>query len=150
MAAETSAALPFLESRSGIRGLTAAGRRRSAETDLLGHEVGLFDTGVEFREIKGDGYLLEEEEDEETEDEFDVEVEVEGDIYLEETTLDLGFLWLFATPLLLSFSDGNNGGLLECSSCAAAAAVLGFCGPVVEAAPETAATIITINNTCTL
>lgn len=92
VAAETSDPFPFLESRSGIKGLAAAGRRRSTETDLLAPKEGAFDTGVEFLEIKGEGYLLEEEDEEETEDEFEVEVEVEGDMYLEETTLDLGFL----------------------------------------------------------
>ena len=90
-----------------------------------------------FLDTTGEGNLLEEEEeeDEESEDELEVEVEeVEGDMYLEETILDLGFLGLLETPLLLSFSEGNNGGLV----------VLGFWGSVVEAAPETAATIITI------
>lgn len=93
VAVETSETLPLLEFRSGIKGLAAAGRRRSAETDLLGPGEGELDIGVEFRGNRGEGYLREEEdEDEETEEEFEVEVDVEGDMYLEETTLDLGFL----------------------------------------------------------
>lgn len=145
MAAETLAALPFLGSRLGVKGVAAPGHLRSAETDLLGTNEG---AGAEFLETKGEGYLLEENEDEATEHELEVEAEVEGDMYLEDTILDLGFLGLLEIPLLLSFSEGNNGGLPPCSS-REAAVVLGFFGSVVEAAPETAATIITIKDTHT-
>lgn len=133
MAAET---LPFLKSRSVVRGREAPGRLRSTETDLLEAKEGAFGKGVvEVLGSEGEGNLLEEEEDDESEDELEVEEEeAEGDMYLEDTILDLGLLGLPETPLLLSFSEGSNGGLR----------VLGFWGSVVEAAPETAATIITI------
>lgn len=142
VAAETSPALPFLGSRSGVKGLAVLDRRRSTETDLFEAREG---AGVEFLETRGEGNLLEEEEEEENDEEFEVEVvevEGEGDMYREETILDLGFLGLPEIPLLLSFSEGNNGGLRPWS----AGVALGFCGSVaaVEAAPETAATIITI------
>lgn len=114
VAAETSLLqLLCLESRSSAKGLADTDRGRSTETDLFGPDEGVFKTGVEFLETKGDGYLLEETEDEETEEAF----EVVGDMYLEETILDLGLLDVLPeTPLLLSFSEANNGGLLECSS----------------------------------
>lgn len=96
MAFEISEPLQFLATRSGIRGVAASGRpgvrRRSTETDLLGAEECELGRGVEFREIKGEGNLLEEGEDEEIDDEFEFEFEVEGDMYLDETTRDLGFL----------------------------------------------------------
>ena len=60
------------------------------------------------RESKGDGHLREE--DDVVEVEFDVEEEVEegeGDMYLDETCLPLGFLG--RTPLF--FSEGKRGGL---------------------------------------
>lgn len=134
-----------MESRSSANGLADTGRRRSTETDLFGPDEGVFKTEVEFLETKGDGYLLEEVEDEETEDAFEVEVKVDGDMYLEETILDLGLLDVLPeTPLLLSFSEGNKGGLLERSSL-----IFAFCGSVVEATPEAAATIITAKNTRT-
>ena len=83
-------------------------------------------------------------EDEETEE---LEVEGEGDMYLEETCLDLGLLGLIP---LLSFSEGNNGGLLGLiwdPSCEQALGFRGFCGGcVVEDASETATTIIENTN----
>lgn len=99
-------------------GRELTGRLRSADCDLLGSTEpgnGVIDAGVELaeRRTRGDGHLLEDD-DVEEEDEVlvvVVEVEGEGDMYLEETCLDLGFLRLL-TPLLLSFSEGNNGGLL--------------------------------------
>lgn len=88
---------------------------------------------MEFREIKGDGHLLEEEDDDEFDeesDEFEGEGEGEGDIYLEEICRDLGFFG-GPTPLLMGLSEeeGNKGGLL------------GFFGSA-EVASELAATII--------
>ena len=104
-------ALPCLASRSGVKGLAAVtGRLRSTETDLFGTKAGEFHAAAEFLETKGDGNLLEETDDEDAEEEFEVEVEGEEDMYLEETTLDLGLFGL-SIPLL-SFSEGSSGGLL--------------------------------------
>lgn len=78
-------------------------RLRSAETDRFTAGV------VEFLETRGDGNLLEGVgvgKDDEFEE---VEGEGEGDKYLEETCLDLGLVGLL---IPLSFSEGNNGGLV--------------------------------------
>ena len=105
----------------------------------MGTEVGVFDTEVEFLETRGDGHLLETVDDDEIDDAE--EEEGEGDMYLEETCLDLGLLG--PTPLL-SLSEGNNGGLLGFRWASSRELILGFCGSI-EAAPEIAATIITKN-----
>lgn len=86
---------------------------------------------MEFLETKGDGNLLDEEEDIGTE-----EFEGEGDKYLEETCLDLGFLCLIP----LSLSEDNNGDLLGLLSIDV---ILGFLDGLIETASEIAATIIT-------
>lgn len=84
-------------------------RRRSAEIERFAAGV------VEFLETRGDGNLLEGVgvgKDDEFEFEFEVEVEGEGDKYLEETCLDLGLDGLLGLVIPLSFSEGNNGGLV--------------------------------------
>lgn len=81
-------------------------RLRSAETDRFAAGV------VEFLETRGVGNLLEGVgvgKDDEFEE---VEGEGEGDKYLEETCLDLGLVGLLGPLIPLSFSEGNNGGLV--------------------------------------
>lgn len=87
------------------------GRLRSAETDRFGAGV------VEFLEIKGEGDLRNVGRDDEFEFEIEFEfeeVEGEGERYLEETCRGLCLIDLLGVVILipLSFSEGNNGGLV--------------------------------------
>lgn len=83
------------------------GRRRSAETDRFGAGV------VEFLEINGEGDLREGVNVGKDEFEFEFEeVEGEGERYLEEICRGFGLIDLLEVVIPLSFSAGNNGGLV--------------------------------------
>lgn len=91
-----------LSVRSGL-----LGRRRSAETDRFGAGV------VEFLEINGEGDLREGVNVGKDEFEFEFEeVEGEGERYLEEICRGFGLIDLLEVVIPLSFSAGNNGGLV--------------------------------------
>ena len=74
-----AAALAGFESGSGVVGRGVPGRLRSADCERFGAKG--FGAAAE-REMCGDGCLVEDEEEEEE----------EGDMYLEEISLGLGFL----------------------------------------------------------